>query len=350
MMGAGQMKKIAVIGVYGEGSDFTTGQAVKCHVVIDWLKKTYGPENVLIVNTYQWKKNPVGMAVRTYRGFKGCRNVIMMPAQNGLQVFAPLCSLLNIVFRRKLHYIVIGGWLADVTEKKTGMRRVLASFSTIQVEMRSLKNRLEAQGLRNIHYMPNCREYQETERRWDEARKPFLVCTFSRVIEEKGIEDAALICERGNELLGEEVFFLDVYGKISGSYEGRFQKFVRTHSHTVAYRGVKPAEEAVDTLSRYSALLFPTFYEGEGFAGTILDGFAAGIPILANDWKYNGEVIQSGINGFLYPFRDIDAAARILVEIYQNPELRERLWKGCRESLRRFSTEHVMGRFLRYLD
>ena len=30
-----KMKKVAVVGVYGTGTDFTTGQAVKCRTLID---------------------------------------------------------------------------------------------------------------------------------------------------------------------------------------------------------------------------------------------------------------------------------------------------------------------------
>lgn len=51
-----EKKKIAVIGVYGQGPDFTTGQAVKCMELINWLKETYGTDQVQVVNTYQWKK------------------------------------------------------------------------------------------------------------------------------------------------------------------------------------------------------------------------------------------------------------------------------------------------------
>lgn len=61
------MKKVAIVGVYGEGTEFTTGQAVKCRVVIDWLKKKYGTDEVVVVNTYKWKKVPLRCCLKQYR-------------------------------------------------------------------------------------------------------------------------------------------------------------------------------------------------------------------------------------------------------------------------------------------
>ena len=46
-----------------------------------------------------------------------CEHVVILPAQNGVKVFIPLFVFLKN-FRKKLHYIVIGGWLPNFIEKK----------------------------------------------------------------------------------------------------------------------------------------------------------------------------------------------------------------------------------------
>ena len=52
-------------------------------------------------------------------------------------------------------------------------------------------------------------------------------------------------------------------------------------------------------MKNYYALLFPTYYEGEGFAGTLIDAMAAGVPVIASDWRYNSEIVQDNRTGFL---------------------------------------------------
>ncbi|MFR3494185.1 MAG: glycosyltransferase [Blautia sp.] len=53
----------------------------------------------------------------------------------------------------------------------------------------------------------------------------------------------------------------------------------------IRYKGMVPFNQSTEVLKNYDALLFPTYYEGEGFAGTIIDAFAAGLPVIASDWK-----------------------------------------------------------------
>lgn len=341
-----ELKKIAVVGVYGRGADFTTGQAVKCHTMIDWLKEKYGASEVVVVNTYQWKKNPLKLVHDMVSAMQNCRNIVIMPAQHGLKVFAPLTYALNKVYHRSVHYIVIGGWLAEMLKEKPSLKKSVFSFDGVYVELKSMKANLEAIGMRNVYYMPNSRALAEPCARLEFGnQKPLRVCTYSRVIKSKGIEDAIAICRRANEILEKNVFQLDIYGRIGGEYKQEFEQLMQTQSDTAVYQGCKNADETLDTLEAYFALLFPTYYEGEGFAGTVLDAFAAELPIIANDWKYNAEIIEDGVNGFLYPFRDVEAAAQKLVMLYRNPELYSKIRCGCRESAERYSTEHVMKEF-----
>ncbi len=347
------MKKVAVVGVYGEGTEFTTGQAVKCKVVIDWLKKEYGTDEIIVVNTYKWNRNPIKMLYNTIKSFVVCKNIIIMPAQNGIKVFAVLTDILNRLFHRKLHYIVIGGWLAEMLSEKKHLKPHLMRFDSIQVETLALLNKLKVLGLTNVYYMPNCRDYNYKCENCDEKsinlKQKLKVCTFSRVIKEKGIDDAIAICRKANEILKKDVFELHVYGAIGTDYEEEFKDNISLNKDIVSYHGVANSEDSVEILKTYFALLFPTYYPGEGFAGTILDGFAARIPIIANDWKYNSEIIIDGENGFIYEYRNTDEAARKLLEIYYNPERRKEIIDGCSESLKRFSTQKIMSEFSRML-
>ena len=344
------MKKIAVVGVYGTGPDFTTGQAVKCHTVIDWLRKEYGEKQVVVVNTYNWKKHPLNLFVELFKSMKECKNIIIMPAQNGLRVFAPLTYYINQLFNRNILYIVIGGWLASTLDTNKKLRKYVGSFSGVFVETNSMKKALEEEGLKNIFYMPNSRDITTHKLgRKIESGNIIKTCTYSRVVKSKGIEDAILICKRANEILGSQIFKLDVYGKIANDYEKEFNEIIKKNSNIVTYCGCKNADETMSVLCQYFVLIFPTYYEGEGFAGTILDAFAAELPIIANDWKYNAEIIENGRNGFIYPYRDIEAAARMLIKLYNNHDLYKNIQLGCRKSAIEYSTENIMNKFTRMI-
>ena len=60
-------------------------------------------------------------------------NVIILPAQNGLKVIMPLVALLNVFFGRKIHYVVIGGWLPDMVKNHKWLRFFLKKYLLILI-------------------------------------------------------------------------------------------------------------------------------------------------------------------------------------------------------------------------
>ena len=335
------MKKLAVIGQYGTGPKYLTGQAVKTVFITDWMKRRYGEDQIEIVNTYGWKKHPVRLVRSIAKAMKDCSNVMIFPAPHGVKVFPSLVSALNRFYRKRTFFIVIGGWLADFLKEHGGIRRATKKFYGVCAETKSLVEDLKAIGIDSSWYLPNCRDYVEITTTKD-IKEPLHVCTYSRVTKTKGMADAVQTVRKANAILGKDVFFLDVFGAVDGSYKDDFEKLCEENKDVMAYAGTRNADQTLETLKDRFALLFPTYYEGECFAGTVLDAFLSRTPIIANDWKFNSEVIRSGEDGFLYPFRDTEKAAEILVSLYRDSGLYERIQEGCRESAVRYSSDVVL--------
>ncbi len=341
------MKKAAVIGQYGTGPQHTTGQAVNTGTITDLLIRKYGKDNVETVNSFGWKKHPVSLMLKVLAAMSRCENVIVLPAQNGEKVFIPLISISNVLFRRKTFYIVVGSWLTEMLARRSVLKRFLNTFSgRVYAQSAILKENLEMAGVRNARYLPNCRDSEAAEKEdlfpLKDENGMLHIGTWSRVTEEKGIEDAVTICRKANEMLGKDNFRLDVYGLIDPDYREKFNSLRDSFPETVSYRGVKNADEGISTVKTMFVLLFPTHYEGECIAGTVLDAFNAQTPVIANDRKYNNEIIRNGVNGILFHFRNTAAAAVRLVKLYSAPEFYRKIQAGCRKSAEKNDTDSVL--------
>ncbi|MBE5754577.1 MAG: glycosyltransferase [Clostridiales bacterium] len=302
--------KICVIAHFAFGKNLLNGQTVKAKIITEELENQLGENQVLKIDTHGGIKSLLKAPFQVLKALKKSENVIIMPAHNGLRVYAPLLNFFKKFYKpRKLHYVVIGGWLASFLKNKKGLTKTLKKFYGIYAETNTMKNDLEALGFKNVSVMPNCKKLDVIKE--DELvkfdKEPYKLCTFSRVMKEKGIEDAINSVKAVNEKFSRVVFTLDIYGQIDGGQEEWFENLQKEFPEYVKYGGLVPFDKSVEVLKDYFALLFPTYYEGEGFAGTLIDAFSAGIPIIASDWKYNSEIVESGKTGLIYNLKESNA-------------------------------------------
>lgn len=295
------MKKVCVVGHFGFGENMLNGQTIKTKTVTTELEKQLGADQVMKIDTHGGAKALPKIIVQLISAFNNCKNIIIFPAHNGIKVFVPLCNAINRVFHRKLHYVVIGGWLNELLDEHKKIEVELKAFTGIYVETNAMKSALCNRGFYNVEVMPNFKDIKilsEDELVYN-TEMPYKLCTFSRVMKEKGIEEAVEAVKQVNMEQDRLVFTLDIYGQIDSEQIEWFEKLKSRFPVFVKYKGIVPYDKSVDTIKDYYALLFPTYYEGEGFAGTLLDAMAAGVPVIASDWKYNSEIVLNKINGLL---------------------------------------------------
>ena len=336
--------RVAVIGHFAFGKECLDGQTVKTRIVTDELGKQLGNENVLKIDTHGGKITLLKAPFQALKALKKCKNVVILPAHNGLRVYAPLLTFFRKFFKkRKLHYVVIGGWLPEFLQKRKRLAKKLKSFDGIFVETNTMQNALEKQGFTNIVVMPNCKDLKilKPEELVYPTGEPYKLCTFSRVMKEKGIEDAVNAVKEVNEEAGRIVYTLDIYGQEDSAQVQWFEDLKTTFPDYVNYRGVVDYDKSVDVLKNYFALLFPTYYDGEGFAGTVLDALASGVPVIASDWKYNAEVVNENI-GFVYPVRIQESFIKILKIAAENPRILLDKKKDCLRESEKYTPGFVL--------
>lgn len=339
-----KLSKVCVCGHFGFGENLLNGQTVKTKIVQEELIYRLGKDEVKELDTHGGKKKLLSLPFTLANVLRKCKNIIILPAQNGLRVIAPLLVLENKIFRRKLHYVVIGGWLPEFLKNRTFLTRQLKKFNCIYVETKTMQNALISQGFTNVEVMPNCKKIKildEAELVYPDM-EPYKLCTFSRVMREKGIEDAVEAVKAVNDKYGRTIFTLDIYGQVDEGQKEWFEELKKTFPDYVCYGGLVPYDKSTDVLKDYYALLFPTYYDGEGFAGTLIDAMAAGVPVIASDWKYNGEIVKNKETGMLYTVSNQEELINNLIYCYEKREIWITMKSKCVLEAREYMPEVVV--------
>ena len=339
------MVKTGICGHFGFNHNCLDGQTIKTKIITRELQKEFGNNEVKRVDTYGGKKRVIPIVFNLIKLIMQCKNVIILPAHNSLRIFAPLLTFVNYFYNRKLHYVVIGGWLPEFVSTRKWLKNALMNFDAIYVETNTMKNKLEAMGFNNVIVMPNCKELNilEPEELVYAKNEPYKLCTFSRVMKEKGIEDAVDAVIAVNEEMGRIVYTLDIYGQIDSNQVEWFKKLEKRFPTYIKYEGLVDFDKTTQVLKDYFMLLFPTYYEGEGFAGTLIDAMAAGIPVIASDWRYNTEIVNEK-TGYVYPVHDNHALVDTLIGVGNNPDLLLSKKSGCLKEAEKYRPENVIQR------
>lgn len=92
------------------------------------------------------------------------------------------------------------------------------------------------------------------------------------------------------------------------------------------------SDETIDTIKNYYSILFPTYWDGEGSTGTILEGFIAGVPVIATDWHCYKEMIRNGYNRLVYPSKEAEILSEAILWIINQSKNVIDLKKYCLKS------------------
>lgn len=344
------MGKVCVIGHFGFGKTLLNGQTVKANNLIEGIEQ-YSFMQICKIDSHGWIKHPCRLLRQIQKAFAACDCVVMLPAHNGVRVFAPVLLRYKKKYGKKIFYDVIGGWLPEFVKERKALQKTLKSFDGIWVETQTMKGKLIEQGFENVTVVPNFKKLTpltEDQLVYSQGT-PYRLCTFSRVMKEKGIEDAVNAVKAVNETLGKTAYTLDIYGQVDGNEKQWFEDLQKTFPEYIRYAGMVPSDQSVAVLKDYFALLFPTFYPGEGFAGTLIDAFCAGVPVVATDWRYNTELV-SDATGFLYPTGDMEGLVRILHRLADDPTLALDKKKDCLAEGKKYQAETVIGQLIRILE
>lgn len=347
------MKKCCVLGHFACDRNAANGQTVKTKIITDELKKQLGEDSICSIDTFGGAKVLLKAPFQVLFALRSSQNVIMLPAHNGVRVYGRLLPLFRKFFEnRKIHYVVIGGWLPLFLGKRKMLAKSLKKFDGIYVETSMMKQQLAAQGFNNVFVMPNCKDLN-TLKKEDliySTEEPFRLCTFSRVTKEKGIGDAVEAVKAANEKHGRVIYTLDIYGAVDSDQILWFDQLQKSFPPYVKYRGLVDFNESTEVLKKYFCLLFPTHYYTEGVPGTIIDAYAAGVPVIAARWQNFEDVIDDGITGIGYEFGNKDELVRKLIDVANCTEQINRMkLNGLRKS-REFIPRNVMVRITENLN
>ena len=344
--------KFGIIGRVAEGTDLCDGQTVKTRVLADELIRRYPDAQLLIADTYDYKRHVLGLTSAILQCVRKSDVIFILLSRNGRRVIFPIVDAVNRFYHKPVFHDVIGGAFEYDLVGSRSLQKICSRFETNWIESRSAVERIRASGFQKAAYLPNFKRLSPVTLpdRSASSDSVFRFCTFSRVMREKGIGTAAQAVTEINRRAGTRRVALDIYGPIENGYEEELQRYLDSSDGAVSYKGVADFSSSADILKDYYMLLFPTTFDGEGFPGTLIDAFSAGLPVIATDWHYNGEIIARDRTGFLYDPEETDRLQELIESCISDPDRIREMRKNCLAEARMYDADTVMDTVSQAID
>lgn len=330
--------KIVFIGPMGGGVVPTNGASIKNYYILKRLKDL--GYNIISVDTEKWRTNPFVL-------LKLLIVVVLHPlsiytiSANSISTYRLLMLLNHISPQRDIIYWVIGGSIANWIKTGKVKKKVYRIVRLFIVEGDSMKRILGECGFDNVITLPNFKKIDYIPikpNRGNVLKFVFL----SRIIEQKGCKYIIKATEILN-IKYKERFVVDFYGSIGDEYV-TFLKDISFISN-MSYKGFLDLRsfQNYDILSSYDVMLFPTFWEGEGFPGIMIDAFICGMPIIATDWNMNKDILQDGKTGFLVRPQNVEDLVAVMEKVITVPTILDGMITNCQKEAMNYHTNNVLN-------
>lgn len=293
-------KKVLVLGYFGYNTNQLDGQTVKTRDVYKLVsEQTKGGADLYDTQEFQYNKLSI---FKMFWKVARCRTLFYLPAHNNLKYIFPFIFILSVLFRVRIHYFVVGGWLREFLMPLPLHRAMLRRIEGIHVETQRLKNELEEHfHYTNVDIFPNFRFFKFDPKRF-ESEKLRLVF-MARVNRMKGLDWIFELADTIEARHLAERISITFYGPVHEEDKTYFEENVARFSF-VEYKGALEPKDIHETLSHYDVMLLPTHYFTEGLPGSVVDAYISGIPVIVTDWKHAREFVEDGVSGFIVPFEN----------------------------------------------
>jgi len=341
-------KDICLIGRFDPNAAYD-GQMIKTLEIIRALNDRYGKDNVNAVSYHAVKDNKIALFCTLVSAFASAKRIVLCARGVALPSLVRACVLINKIFKRPLFYVLVGGALADVTERRPELLPLLDTMEGIFVETETVLQRLADQGVKRVFKLPNFKHL----RLWDEpvrtaAEKPYRLIFMSRVAELKGVAEMVETLRRINS--DGVIYTLDIYGKTDPDFDARFAEMQKSFPEYIRYMGVADPFETSDIIHPCFLQLFPTKCPTEGQPASVIDSFFAGVPIIAARWNSCLDMISEGKTGLTYPLNDFGEFESILKEAAEHPERIDSMRSACLEEAKKYLPEVAAAPLYQAID
>lgn len=319
------------------------GATISFGYLVNYFRRINQP--FTLVNTKYFPKgskkilNPLYIIWKVLSNIRKADVVFLNSSRGGTKYLVPILYILSKLFQKKFVFRPFGGNIKSYTAEYNGFQKWLFSQTVLKSDIFFLQTKellqFYADQHSNTFQLPTSRDEISLEKRRGDRPFERRFIYLGIVRKEKGIEQIV----EAAEVLGDD-YTVHIYGPL---FDAEYQE--RWASKGLIYKGLLDKEAVLATLGQYDVLMLPTFYDGEGYPGAIIEAYSMGLPVIATEWKAIPEIVRHEQTGRLIAPRSTEALVEAM-RYFNESNYVDYSNQAQHYFLEEFSTDRVMERVL----
>jgi len=222
----------------------------------------------------------------------------------------------NWTFKNKLFFSLYRKANAIVANSKAEADNILSAFPYY-------KNK--------VCYIRNFVDFNKFKPAYTEANKTFKILTIARIREYKNVHGlisaAKILKDEGYK------FEIDWFGHdYNDEYSFSIKQMIEQFNLSDIFKIYPPTENVESLYPKYDLFCLPSFKEG--YPNVIVEAMSCQIPVVCSNICENPNIVEDGINGFLFdPYDSLDMVDKLKKMILSSNEVRKKMGISSREKV-----------------
>ena len=186
--------------------------------------------------------------------------------------------------------------------------------------------------------------YHNSSKSKSKESSKFKFIVVSHLVYEKGIQDLILAMSKVEEKTQKNIT-IDIYGE--GIYKSELIDLVTALKLEDVFSFKGSVDNLYELYDKYDFMIQPTYMEA--FSLSILESLFSNVPVITTTVGGNVEIIENGINGFLFEPKNIEELKEILICISDN-KLALKESNTYEETRSKYTLDKMVNNYLKLLQ
>lgn len=343
------------------------GTSVSFKLFCDFISTESDKVDIKIINTAPKKLGTrpllnLNNLLTALRVFWGCLlqtkksdKVLLFGSNQFLLAMMPMCLLIAKIANKPFYVRSFGGsldtyYLSLPPALRNYFRWVLNRVDGLLVQTRPLNDFFQNLLVSQVHLISGYRELPKTpinDKNELHNGTTLSIVYFGHIQKQKGVFDLLDSIKKLNN--DHTKVTCDFFGPV---YEEDAASFHKAISQTAGatFSGVLESHQVVSTIAHYDLFVFPTYYQGEGHPGVLIEAMIAGMPIITSNFKSIPDLVQHGVNGLLVSPKNPQEIADAIQQLLDDKGLMKKLAVESAQSAKQYCSSEVLPVFLNAIE